>query len=448
MITAGLKLTRNGGLALFRDDRLQLAVALRGPVDLAAVTRALAEHYYDLDDVDEWVVDGSPVAGRATVALRNDGAPLRVEVAGRVESADPNAARQADPARPGHAGNLDLGGKTKSYTSYSHLAGHLAAAYCTSPFAGRGEPAEVLVWDGDGAPRLYHVDAGGRPAPGRDLVVPAGDGPLLAERLAEVVDATVNLCFAGSRALDVTLNSRLAAHPAVKEIWVPPFPDGSGSAFGAAALRLAAGAGLRPLGWSLRAGPELARHPHLPAGWAVQPCRPEELARLLLRSGKPVAVLTGRAKLGPYPLGARSVLSSAADPAAKATLNRIAGHRPDRPLVPICLAKHATEVFDPGGPDPYQRFAHRLRPEWTDRIPALDAGPGPMQTVDRDDDPVLWTVVREFHKWGGAPVLCSAPADPAAPDHLADAWSAMRWGGVDLVWCDNILHRRVPGETA
>ena len=59
-----------------------------------------------------------------------------------------------------------IGGEVRPYTSYVHVASHLCVAYSTCPFAVRGEPSMVLVWDGGCFPRLYSVDADGRIEPG------------------------------------------------------------------------------------------------------------------------------------------------------------------------------------------------------------------------------------------------------------------------------------------
>ena len=75
----------------------------------------------------------------------------------------------ANPAQPGHRGELPIGDATVPYVSHVHVASHLAAAYSTSPFARRGEPSLVLVWDGGCFPRLYWVDKDGRIEPGGEV---------------------------------------------------------------------------------------------------------------------------------------------------------------------------------------------------------------------------------------------------------------------------------------
>ena len=50
-------------------------------------------------------------------------------------------------------------GLNVEYDSYLHLTGHIAGAYCTSPFAQKKEDSFVLIWDGGTFPRLYLFEA-------------------------------------------------------------------------------------------------------------------------------------------------------------------------------------------------------------------------------------------------------------------------------------------------
>jgi carbamoyltransferase len=551
MIIAGLRLTRGGGIALLRDDTLELGVETehlddnpRGSVvgDLGWVPRLLAEGQYGVDDIDEWAVDGWYGRHRGELRLRSGDAMVELT---RAPYGDTTAL--PEPLRPGFQGRFELGGKARPYASYVHVAGHLAAAYCTSPFAGTGTPSMVLVWDSGSLPLLYHVDADGRVEPGgalfplvgealaatvrhfgstvlreqhltsgtgsedvkktlrelfhahftgdtagareyRATVIGGGStaepslryvrgyldelgertarlgagyddvlasvheltGELLVEHLDDRVRAWTggepyHLCFAGSRALDAGRNSALRGHPTVRAMWIPPFPDESGSAVGAAAIHASRGGGLRKLSWRLRSGPALRRPAHVPAGWSVSPCRPEELARLLHRTGRPAVVLAGRAKLGPRALGARDILAPLVDPVVRDLLDRGRHRDGYGPVAPICLTERAPDIFDPGTPDPYLQFEHRVRAEWVERLPALRhlGGAARLQTVSPDDDPVLATILREYQVWSGCPVLCAASAGDDGRAAFPDVVSAMRWGEVDTVWGDGILYRRV-----
>ncbi|MGQ0838778.1 carbamoyltransferase N-terminal domain-containing protein [Actinokineospora sp.] len=559
-MTAGLNLSKRGGFALIRDGKLEFSHDIHrsaaGDVDLAEIPRILARYSIDVAEIDEWAIDGWDGAKAGQLRVRAGGSAVTVDLAPYLETEwTPN------PGEPAHLGELDLGGRPTTYASYAKVAGMVAAAYCTSPFAVRQEPAVVLVWDAGSFPRLYHVDSTGQVEPGGALLALIGDvyalayarfGPNRGRDVADqedtaAVDAVitratlgtardeltavfreafhtrfeadtpvareyretitgcgtsaepshtytheylalahahmtrlgaqnddviaslyrvteellldrldhalrdryrgeqVNLCFTGSCALDVTLNSTLRRQSAVKELYVPPFPDASGSAIGVAAAHLGRQGGLRALDWSPRLGPELARHPHMPPDWSISPCRPEELARLIHVTGRPAVVLYGRAQLGPRPLGARCVLAPAVDPAVRDHLNQVTGHDQHRPLTPICLAEHVAEVFEPSGPDPYSQFEHRVRAEWVDRIPAAAHPDGTtrMLTITREDNPVLRAILREYRGWSGVPVLAMTGAGARGSGFFQDTLSALTWGEIDLVWSEGVLYRRV-----
>ncbi|MER7273826.1 carbamoyltransferase N-terminal domain-containing protein [Dactylosporangium sp. NPDC000244] len=565
MITAGLKLTQSGGIALLDGDRLAFNIEMQKIGngarysnvdeldDLAAI---MGRFGYQLGDVATWAVDGWDGARHGRVSLLSGGVPTEVLVAPyRETEAVP------DPGRPSLTGQIVIGGKGLDYVSYVHVAGHLASAYCSSPFARRGEPSMVLVWDGGCFPRLYCVDADGRIEAGGeafplighsysmasqywgpfkrpnksthvdDLSVAgkmmayialgtareeiksifreeffehfeagsprvrayrrtiigcgstgeqshsfvhefmsavqrrtAGAGvsdedvlasvhAFLEELLLERVTAKIrawkgggrwNLCFAGGCALNIKWNSALRAHPMIKEMWVPPFPDDSGVAIGTACLAAAGGEGLRPIEWGTRLGPDLEPTPEVPAGWSMSPCSPEELARMLHATGRPAVVLNGRAELGPRALGGRSIIAPATEASMKKLLNDVKGREHYRPVAPICLEEHAPAIFDPGTRDPHMLFEHVVRPEWVDRVPAvmhLD-GTARLQTVNADDDPNLHAILREYHRCSGIPVLCNTSANYNGRSFFPDAASAMRWGQLDLVWSEGVLYRR------
>lgn len=552
MITAGLRLAQGGSIAVIRDDRLEISVDAHRPdddlgsgdaVDLSILPRLFAEQNYDIAEVDDWVINGWHGAAGSHVPLRDGEASLTLDVAPYVETG-----WAADPNKPVLSGTIELGGDNKSYTSYLHLASQVAAAYCTSPFARREEPAMVLVWDDGSFPRLYYVDTTGQIQPGgelfplvgppgalagadhepaahgagvadaglkatvaelfhecfeddrpgakeyRDTVIGCGStaepsekfmsafrtelrrrtaafdaswndvrasvqefvGELVLERLGPKVrawrgDSAFNLCVTGSGALGQAYNSALLRHPMVRSIWVPPFPDASGSAIGAAALHRAAGDGLRKLDWNVASGPELRRPPHLPEGWSASPCRPEELARMLSATGKPVVVLHGRQKLGPRALGTRSVLAPVTDRATRELLDSFGDRDAHEPPAAICPIDSAAEVFELSGPDPYTAFEHRVRPDWAQRIPAVLSPDGlaRVQTVDPATDPLLTTILREYHKWSGVPLLCTTAARRSrGRDVFPDTASAMRWGAVDAVWSHGVLHQRMRSSDA
>jgi carbamoyltransferase len=256
-----------------------------------------------------------------------------------------------------------------------------------------------------------------------------------------------NLCLSGGCALNIKWNSALRSSGLFADVWVPPFPNDSGSAIGAACTHLVAATGELAIAWDVYLGPRLAQA-GVPPGWRSEPCDPRGLARLLAEQGEPVVLLDGRAELGPRALGNRSILAPAHELKMKDRLNDMKLREPYRPVAPICLEHFAPRVFDPGTPDPYMLFDHVVRDRWRDRIPAvvhLD-GTARLQTVSPAQHPVLAEVLDHYGELTGIPVLCNTSANYSGRGFFPDVASAAQWGAADFVWSQSTLHI-APGAT-
>ncbi|RXG89108.1 nodulation protein NodU [Bradyrhizobium zhanjiangense] len=248
-----------------------------------------------------------------------------------------------------------------------------------------------------------------------------------------------NLCIAGGCGLNIKWNSALRATGLFDDVWVPPFPNDSGSAIGAACGAMAAQNGFGPLEWSVYSGPAL-QDSELPPDWEAAPCSLRELAAILA-DDKPVIFLSGRAELGPRALGGRSILAAPTSPAMKDHLNDIKRREHFRPVAPICLEDRAPEIFSPGTPDPYMLFDHQTRAEWRDKVPAvvhLD-GSARLQTISRNSPHKIAELLVEFEKLTGIPLLCNTSANLHGRGFFPDAAAACHWGRVEHVWCDGLL---------
>jgi carbamoyltransferase len=272
----------------------------------------------------------------------------------------------------------------------------------------------------------------------------------LRDRIAELDGpGTGALCFAGGCALNIKWNARLRACGMFSDVWVPPFPNDSGSAIGTACAEMITRGGAMALEWDVFRGPRLpSGEPPLP-GWTAAPASIADVAGLLHETGEPVVVLTGRAELGPRALGHRSILASAACASTRDRLNAVKQREWYRPVAPICLEDAAGQVFDPGSRDPYMLFDHLVRPGWTDAIPAVVHADGSarLQTIDDRADPVIAALLREYRARSQSPVLCNTSANLKGRGFFPDAASAMRWGGTGLVWSDGLLYRRLADGT-
>jgi carbamoyltransferase len=265
----------------------------------------------------------------------------------------------------------------------------------------------------------------------------------LVERIERDGHRTGNLCYVGGCALNIKWNRKIRTSGIAEEIWIPPFPNDSGSALGTACVHLLRTGKVKHLDWNPYSGPDLVSST-IPANWAVRPYSIADLARRLHRTGDPVMFLSGRAELGPRALGHRSILAPAVDPAMKHRLNQIKGREDYRPVAPICLQHRAPEVFIPGTLDPYMLFDHDVRPSWRDRVPAichLD-GTARIQTVGPNDDAMMFELLVEYERHSRIPVLCNTSANRSGSGFFPDLASAMRWGRIDAVWSEGKLYER------
>lgn len=257
-----------------------------------------------------------------------------------------------------------------------------------------------------------------------------------------------NLCFTGGCALNIKWNSALRSSGLFESVWVPPFPNDAGAAIGAALCDIARGGidAISHLEWNVRLGPELARSDtSCPQGWTRTECDVVRLARILDSEQEPVIVLNGRAELGPRALGARSIIAAPTAPEMKQRLNDVKGRESYRPVAPLCLEAEAPAIFSPGTPDPYMLFDHDVRPAYLDRIPAvvhLD-GTARLQTVNDTDDPFIASLLKEYAKLSGVPVLCNTSANHNGRGFFPDVQSAADWGRLNYIWSESYLYRKL-----
>jgi carbamoyltransferase len=250
-----------------------------------------------------------------------------------------------------------------------------------------------------------------------------------------------NLCMGGGCALNIKWNSLLRTSGLFADIWIPPFPNDSGAAIGTACCEMFGERRIRALRWDVYQGPRLATGA-VPPGWTARPCDARRVAEILHLEGEPIVVLAGRAELGPRALGNRSILAPAVDPTMKSLLNDLKGRADYRPVAPICLESRAAEVFNPGSPDRYMLFEHRMRPGWAHRVPAivhLD-GSARLQTLDPSASTPAVAILTEYERLSGIPVLCNTSANFNGHGFFPDAAAAMEWGRTRYVWADGTLY--------
>lgn len=355
------------------------------------------------------------------------------------------AARQAGPMRHAMPRNLDVAGKAMAYAAlgkdnadldpvFTELLDGRRLSYTMGDYLARTLAASDPRWPTLGDADLIATFQGYL---GRRLQA------TLTARMADG-DLPPRLCLVGGCALNIKWNNRIRSAGLFDDVWVPPFPNDSGAALGAAVLEGTLGGGRPVLDWNVYQGPQLVSAECDPPGWTSRPCDVEGLARVLHERGEPVVVLTGRAELGPRALGHRSIFAPATDPGMQEHLNRIKDREQYRPVAPVCLEHRAPELFAPGTPDPYMLFDHDTRAAWVDRVPAivhLD-GTARLQTVNADQSPFVHRLLTAYEGLSGVPLLCNTSANHKGRGFFPDVASAAAWGGTQLIWSEQRLYER------
>jgi carbamoyltransferase len=261
-----------------------------------------------------------------------------------------------------------------------------------------------------------------------------------------------DLVLAGGVALNCVANSRLWRESPFERIWVQPASGDSGTALGAA-MHVASEMGDRVQamdtaalgrGWDDEA---LAARLQT-AGVAFE--RPDDIADAVaevLADNGVVAWFQGRSEYGPRALGHRSLLADPRHPANLEKLNDIKGREQFRPVAPMVLAERAPEIFDGPLPSPYMLFTHRVRDGWEEKIPAVVHvdGTARIQTVDRQQEPLVARMLERFEARTSVPVVVNTSLNTAGRPMVDDPRDALECFGsapVDALAIGPFLVRR------
>jgi carbamoyltransferase len=223
-----------------------------------------------------------------------------------------------------------------------------------------------------------------------------------------------NLCMAGGVALNCVMNARLRDAQIFRRVWVQPAAGDAGTAVGAALWS----------DWHARGGERRYRMDHVFLGPAYQETeiralleysklryrRPDDIAEetaQLLADDEIVGWFQGRMEFGPRALGGRSILASPLTAAIPQRLNTIKDREDFRPVAPVVLEEEAGNWFAGAGASPFMLFVFDVDRERASRIPGVCHvdGTARIQTVNPDQHPLYYRLIKAFQRRTGVPVL-------------------------------------------
>jgi carbamoyltransferase len=235
------------------------------------------------------------------------------------------------------------------------------------------------------------------------------------------------VCLAGGVALNCAANGKIFENTPFRDVYIQPAAHDAGTSIGAALYVQHQVLG-RPRCFQMRHvyyGPDysdaqIARE--LDQNRTnYQRLDPDELVSRTaeeIAAGKIVGWYQGRCEFGPRALGNRSILADPRRHDMKDVLNRrIKFREPFRPFCPSVLAEHTGEYFEINYPSPFMVQAYRIRPSHRDKVPAIthEDGTGRLQTVERDVNPLYWSLIDRFRQITGVPILVNTSFNENEP---------------------------------
>lgn len=259
-------------------------------------------------------------------------------------------------------------------------------------------------------------------------------------------------CLAGGVALNCNTNSRILNSGFCDEIFIQPAAHDGGIAMGAA-LEAAAEVEKSPVLFQMDTaywGPQysdgeiefLLKETKIPYEYHEDI---ERVVSRLLAEGSIVGWLQGRMELGPRALCNRSIL---ADPTVKGMNDRInveVKHRePWRPFAPVVTEEDGSKYFDYYAKSPFMLLTFDVKYEWRHKLPAITHvdGSSRIQTLNERQNPRVYTLLREFEKLRGVPVLVNTSFNDAGEPIVESPKDALRCffsTGLDALVMGNYL---------
>ena len=137
-----------------------------------------------------------------------------------------------------------------------------------------------------------------------------------------------------------------------------------------------------------------------------------------IKKGAVVGWFQGRSEWGPRALGNRSILCHPGLPDMKDVLNsRIKKRESFRPFAPTILKEELGNVFEHDYPSPFMLHVYGTREEWRERLTAVNHldNTGRLQSVTEEQNPLYYSLIKEFHRETGIPVLLNTSFNENEP---------------------------------
>ncbi|MCI0382225.1 MAG: hypothetical protein L0207_04140 [Chlamydiae bacterium] len=271
-----------------------------------------------------------------------------------------------------------------------------------------------------------------------------------------------NLCYAGGVALNSVINGKILSKTPFKKIFIQPSAGDSGTVIGAAKYiqhRV-----------SKKEKIECVTHSSYGPKYSTEEIKEfldkeninyesfnssDELLKkvaMLLKDKFIIGWFQGRMEWGPRALGNRSILASPLHKDMRDILNAKVKHRElFRPFAPVVCVDDAKEYFECDDPIPeptdYMLMVYPIKTQKQSQIPAVTHvdGSGRLQTVRKEQNPLYYSLIKEFGKLTGIPILVNTSFNIRGEPIVCspqDAFRCMMGTEIDYLVMDKFLIKR------
>jgi carbamoyltransferase len=222
------------------------------------------------------------------------------------------------------------------------------------------------------------------------------------------------LCLAGGVALNCLANSRILKETPFEDIFIQPGSSDAGGAVGVAAyIYYTLLNNQRDFVWE---------NAYLGPGYSQQEIKEfliqknihfkeysrDEMLKVtarLLAEQNIIGWFQGRMEFGPRALGNRSILADPRRAENKVRVNQKVKYREGfRPFAPSVIREKAEDYFDIDRDSPFMLLAFQVTSREIPAVTHVD-GSSRLQTVKREENPLFYDLLSEFHKLTGCPLL-------------------------------------------
>lgn len=217
-----------------------------------------------------------------------------------------------------------------------------------------------------------------------------------------------NVCITGGGALNVLLNERLSKMYPNTNFFVPPAPSDCGLSYGSMCLMLKSSV----VNETMYSGCPILDEEILPNILMYRSWKSTDIKKVAedIYTGKIIGLCQGQSEVGPRALGHRSILADARQHNMKDTINKKVKFREwFRPFAPICCEEDANKYFEISNNANYKymSFSPKVKKEFRNLLTSITHidGTSRLQTINYNQNPYVYELLREFEKLSGVPIL-------------------------------------------